>query len=118
MPLCSSVPRIASAMLISPASTPRRAVTGELNHLSDNTNSAVAIRYVISRIVSLANMGLRFPRPAGLEHLQHPVRDQEAPDDVAGGRHDRDRSQYFCQQALTFARQNDCAHHRDRVQRI
>ena len=41
----SSVPMTASAMPISPASTPRRAVRGWLSHLSERMNSAAATRY-------------------------------------------------------------------------
>ena len=37
---------MASAMPISPASTPRRAVRGWLSHLSERMNSAAATRYV------------------------------------------------------------------------
>ena len=40
-----SVPMTASAMPISPASTPWRAVRGWLSHLSERMNSAAATRY-------------------------------------------------------------------------
>ncbi len=48
MSSCSSVPTIASSIPSSPASTPRRAVVGELIHFSERMNSAVATKYVIS----------------------------------------------------------------------
>ena len=41
-PVRSSVPMIASSMPNSPAKTPRRAVTGELNHLIARTTHSAA----------------------------------------------------------------------------
>src|SRR5882757_3260851 len=116
MPLCNRVPAMASNIPTSPAQTPRRAVIGELSHFNESTNSAVAIRYVISSMFSLANMWLRFPRTAGFEHFQHAIGDHEAPNDVAGGGDDRDRSQNLCHVAPAFPGQDNGAHHGDRVQ--
>src|SRR5437899_12110731 len=115
MPLCNRVPAIASSIPTSPAQTPRRAVTGELSHFNESTKRAVAIRYVISRMYSLANMGLRLPRAAGFEHFQHAIGDHEAPNDVAGGGDDCDCSQNLRHVAPAFAGQDDGAHHGDRV---
>src|SRR5271165_5138562 len=67
---------------------------------------------------SLTIMSSRLSRSAGLEHLQHAVRDDEAADYVARGRHNRNCAQNDCQLALTLARQDDRAHHRDCVQRV
>src|SRR5215213_8911944 len=101
----SSVPMTASAMPISPASTPRRAVRGCLSHFRESTNSAPATRYaphtngelrsgpeaVVSRTVtSMAASKLndrselitaaRLPA----EHLEHAVGDPKAAHDVDG----------------------------------
>ena len=41
---CSRVPRMAAVIAKAPATTPRRAVLGELSHFSEKTNNAVAAR--------------------------------------------------------------------------
>ena len=95
----SSVPMTASAMPISPASTPRRAVCGWLSHLSDRMNSAAATRYDAHVRASVRGDRRRTASAAAssrpevarvlitaarlpAEHLQHAVGDPEPADDV------------------------------------
>jgi hypothetical protein len=55
---------------------------------------------------------------AGLEHFQHSVGDDEAAHDVAGGGNDGHRAEKGGQRGFMFARQNDRADHRNRVQGV
>ena len=68
---------------------------------------------------SLPSMDVHgFFGPAGLEHLEHAVGDEESAHDVAGGGDDRDRAEDRRQRALCRARQDDGADHRDGVERV
>src|SRR5229473_5241571 len=57
-------------------------------------------------------------RPAGFEHAQHAIGDQEAADDVAGGGDDGDGAENRGEIALVFAGENDSANYGDGVQRV
>src|SRR6476660_1903243 len=93
----SSVPTMASAIPISPARTPRRAVRGWLNHFSDKINRAAATRHVpvpnqefaaASKasaevapnmpVVEKALVTFRLPA----KHFEHSIGDPETADNV------------------------------------
>src|SRR5215212_3600596 len=103
----SSVPTIASAIPISPARTPRRAVRGWLNHFSDKINRAAATRYVPVpnqefAAASKASVEVAANMPAveralvtfwlPTEHFEHSVGDPEAADNVRCRRDDSERA--------------------------
>src|SRR5579883_1235235 len=67
-------------------------------------------------VMALRPSGLA--RPAGLEHLQHPVGDDEAADDVARRGNDGDGSKYRGKSRFVLARDHDRADHRDGIQCI
>src|ERR1700686_948117 len=57
-------------------------------------------------------------RPAGFEHAQHAIGDQEAADDVAGGGDDGDGAEDGGELAFMFAGENDGADYGDGVERV
>src|SRR5690242_6959415 len=108
---------MASAMPISPARTPFRAVRGWLNHLSERIKRAAAIRYValpsqsfaksFSAAVVCASSKTRDAKliTAGRlpsEHFQHPVGDPEAADDVRRGGNNAKDAQHVGEPCLAF----------------
>src|ERR1700742_4106966 len=108
----SSVPTIASAIPISPARTPLRAVRGWLSHFSERMNSAAAIRHepvpshelaaasnasagvVAARLIGISAL-VTFRLPA--EHFEHPIGNPETANDVCRGRNDSQRAEHFDQ---------------------
>src|SRR5215212_729886 len=114
----SSVPRMASAMPISPARTPRRAVRGWLNHLSDRINRAAATRYVpvpnqVFAAASKASADVAASMPAveralvtfwlPTEHFEHSIGDPETPDNVRSRRDDAERAQHIIKRRVRLS---------------
>src|SRR5579862_6484104 len=109
---------IARSIPTSPAMTPRRAEPGELIHLRERMKSAVATRYEASIARSRGFMPLLTLGLSRLEHPEHPVRDEEAADDVARRRDDRDRREDRREGRAALAGEEDRADDGDRVQGV
>src|SRR2546427_10337844 len=86
---------IASSMPICPAITPRRAVTGEFNHLIERTIASAAMIYADCQTASVIRASARSFFFA--EHLEHPVCDQKSAHDVDCRRSNRDAAEHFAE---------------------
>src|ERR1043166_9658340 len=96
---------------------PRTAVRGDASRIRPKMNSAAHARYARSNASRLSIIAALLARPL-LEHVQHPVRHQEAADDVDGAERDRDRAQHLDQQRVGAADHDDRAHDHDAVDRV
>src|SRR3954470_447619 len=90
---------------------PRTAVRGEASCIRPKMNSAAQARYARSKAWRLSIVAF-LSRPL-LEHVQHPVGDQEPANDVDGAERDRDRAQHLDQQGVGRSDDNDRAHDDD-----
>src|SRR2546423_7279139 len=82
---------IAISIPTAPIQFPRRAVAGFERNLSARMKATIVARYARSVAILLIAL-LR--SAAALEHLEHPVGDDEAADDVRGGQHDGDEADH------------------------
>src|SRR4029079_2650652 len=113
----SSVPTMASAMPISPARTPFRAVRGWLSHFSDKTNKAAATRHepVPSHELAAASNASAGATPVtaiiesalvtfGLatEHLEHAIGNPETADNVRGCRNNSQRAKHVIKRRVSL----------------
>src|SRR5438105_3326173 len=121
---------MASAIPISPARTPCRAVRGWLNHFSDRMNRAAATMYepVPSQELAAASNsagGAAAKRPnvesalitfgrLPAEHLEHAIGDPKTTDDVRRGRDDAQRAKYRIKSGFSLGHDLNAGHHGDR----
>src|ERR1700730_11517712 len=65
-------------------------------------------------------MGMRswFRATARLEHFEHPVRDEKTSHNVAGGGDNGNRAKHRGQRGLMFSREQNCADHGNRIERV
>src|SRR3954452_8541345 len=129
----SSVPTIASAIPISPARTPWRAVRGWLNHFRDKINRAAATRYVPVPNQEFAAASKASPEAAPnmliadralvtfwlpTEHFEHSIGDPEAADNVCCRRDDAKRAQHIVERRVPFSHHLNARNDRDRGDRV
>src|SRR6185436_10629906 len=112
LPESTSVTPIASAMPAAAMRIPSGAVAGEERRFRPQMKSTAQSRY--ARSYAWRSSIATLPGPA-LEHVQHPVGDQETADHVDGAEDDGDRAQHLDQVRVGGPDDHDRAHDDDPV---